>query len=261
MALTQPSKAGFLFRSLILLAFISALALPSPAPAQEKPKAVAPPEPPGMTSIFNGRDLSGWEGDLRLWSVQNQVIRGATTTENPAKGNTFLIWKDGVVKDFDLRLSFRCSTVNNSGIQYRSKRKPFKNSDANRWGVMGYQAEVRNSISLPNVAGFIYDEGGKRGRMCLVGEKVVWENGQKTVVGTLCSAEDYKTAFQLDDWNEYVIIAQGNHLRHFINGLQVIDFVDKQPDLAPTEGIIGLQLHAGQPMWCEFKNIRLKPLP
>jgi hypothetical protein len=226
--------------------------------AQENLKPSAPSEPEDMVSIFNGRDLTGWEGDPRLWSVKDGAIRGATTAENPAKGNTFLIWKDGILKDFELRLSFRCSTINNSGIQYRSKRKPYKETDANKWGVVGYQAEVRNGINLPNVAGFIYDEGGKRGRMCLVGEKVAWEDGQKSVLGSLCSPDNYKAAFKLDDWNEFVIIARGNHLRHFINGLQVIDFTDKQPELALAEGILALQLHAGQSMWCEFKNIRIK---
>lgn len=226
--------------------------------AQEKAKLTVPPEPEGMVQMFNGQDLSGWDGDPRLWSVKNGCIRGETTPETPAKGNTFIIWKNGAVKDFDLRLSFRCNAANNSGIQYRSKRKPFKDTDVNKWGVVGYQAEVRNEEKLPNVSGFIYDEGGKRGRLCLVGEKAEWENGQKKVLATLCNQDDYQAAFNLDDWNEYVIIAKGNTLKHYINGLQVIEFTDSQPELALKEGIVALQLHAGKPMWCEFKNIRVK---
>ena len=81
----------------------------------------APAAPENMQSLFNGKDLTGWDGDPRLWSVRDGVIRGETTAENVANGNTFLIWKDGIVKDFDLRLSFRCNAANNSGIQYRSK--------------------------------------------------------------------------------------------------------------------------------------------
>ena len=131
-------------------------------------------------------------------------------------------------------------------------------TDANKWGVRGYQAEVRNEVNLPSVLGFIYDEGGKRGRMCLVGEKAVWENGKKTVLGTLCNQDDFKAAFKLDDWNDYVILARGNNIKHYLNGLPLVDFTDNQPELALSEGIIALQLHAGKPMWCEFKDIRLK---
>ena len=47
----------------------------------------------GWVSIFNGRDLTGWDGDPRLWSVKDGVIRGQTTLANPARGNTFLIWR------------------------------------------------------------------------------------------------------------------------------------------------------------------------
>ena len=242
----------------IAITLIGALALHNAVQAQPKAERSAPPAPEGMISLFNGKDLTGWDGDPRLWSVKDGAIRGETTAEKAAKGNTFLIWQGGTVKDFELRLSFRCNAANNSGIQYRSKRKAFKETDANKWGVVGYQAEVRNEVTLPSVSGFIYDEGGKRGRICLVGEKAVWENGKKTVEATLCSQEDYKSAFKLDDWNDYIIIAKGNNIKHFINGLLVVDFTDNQPELALKEGIIAVQLHAGKPMWCEFRNILLK---
>src|SRR5262245_2190639 len=98
-----------------LAAFVLAYA----ALAIDSPKS-APLEPRDMQSLFNGRDLSGWDGDLRLWSVKDGVIHGETTEANPAMGNTFIIWKGGTVKDFELRLSFRCNAANNSGIQYRS---------------------------------------------------------------------------------------------------------------------------------------------
>ena len=90
----------------------------------------------GFKSIFNGKDLTGWNGDPRLWAVKDGVIHGETTAENPAKGNTFLIWNEDTLKNFDLRLSFRCSASNNSGIQYRSKLV-----DADKFVVGGYQAD------------------------------------------------------------------------------------------------------------------------
>ncbi|MEL7338577.1 MAG: DUF1080 domain-containing protein, partial [Planctomycetota bacterium] len=73
------------------------------------------------TAIFNGKDLTGWDGDPRLWSVRDGVIHGETTKEVPANGNTFLIYQGAKLKDFELTISFRCTAQNNSGIQYRSK--------------------------------------------------------------------------------------------------------------------------------------------
>src|ERR1044071_2287981 len=83
---------------------------PRPAPAAAK----------DMQSLFNGKDLSGWDGDPRLWSVKDGLLRGETTAENPAQGNTFILWKGGTLRAFDLRLSFRINAANNSGIQYPS---------------------------------------------------------------------------------------------------------------------------------------------
>jgi hypothetical protein len=219
----------------------------------------APPEPSGMKSLFNGKDLSGWDGDPRLWSVKDGVIHGETTPENKANGNTFLIWQDGVTKDFELRLSFRCTAENNSGIQYRSKHIT-GDKVRNKWVVRGYH-EIRNELKLPSVAGFIYDEGGRRGRMCLVGEKTIWgEDGEKKVVGTLITAEEYEKLFKLDDWNDVVIIGKGSNLKHYLNGQLILDCTDNHPELALREGVLALQLHAGKPMWAEYKNIRIREI-
>ena len=223
--------------------------------------AEAPAEPADMQSIFNGKTLTGWDGDPRLWSVKDGAIHGETTAENPAQGNTFLIWKGGVTKDFQLRLSFRCTATNNSGIQYRSKHVT-EDRVRNPWVVRGYQHEIRNQVELPSVAGFIYDEGGKRGRMCLVGEKATWgEDGKKEVTDTLIDAEGYRRLFKLDDWNDVLIIAEGNRLRHYLNNRLILDCTDNHPQQALREGILALQLHAGKPMWAEFKDIRIQHLP
>ena len=226
------------------------------AVATAAPEA-APPESADLRRIFNGRDLAGWDGDPRLWSVKDGAIRGETTAENPARGNTFIIWKDGVTKDFELRLSFRCNATNNSGIQYRSKHITEGQRIRNNWVVRGYQHEIRNETKLPSVAGFIYDEGGRRGRTCLVGEQATWEEDGKNVTGTLIDEAGYQQLFKLDDWNDVVIIAEGTHIQHFLNGRLILDFTD-HPRMALREGILALQLHAGKPMWVEFKNIRIK---
>jgi hypothetical protein len=220
----------------------------------------APPEPEGMKQLFNGKDLTGWSGDPKLWKVQDGIIRGETTAENPTKGNTFLIWQDGKVKDFDLRFSFRCSNTNNSGVQYRSKHIT-EGKVNNNWVVRGYQHELRNENKLPNVAGFIYDEGGKRGRICLAGEQATWEkDGKKVLKSDLVTNAEMEKLVKLDDWNDVVIIAKGNHIQHYLNGRLILDFTDNHPELALSEGVLALQLHAGKPMFAEFKNIRLAEL-
>ena len=218
------------------------------------------PRESGMTSIFNGKDLSGWDGDHGLWSVRDGVIHGETTKEVPAKGNTFLIWEGGKTKDFELRLSFRCSASNNSGIQYRSKR--ITDGDLKKkWIVRGYQHEIRNEVTLPSVSGFIYDEGGttgKRGRIILVGQKGVWEGeALKKSDEVLITDDEFQKLFRLDDWNDVVIIAKGNHIQHYMNGRLTMDFTDSD-DRVLREGILALQLHAGKPMFAEFKDIRIK---
>ncbi len=220
----------------------------------------APAEPAGMKSIFNGRNLEGWDGDSRLWSVQDGVIHGETTDENKANGNTFLIWQKGRTGDFELRLSFRCNASNNSGIQYRSRHITDGNP-RNKWVVRGYQHEIRNEIGFPNISGFIYDEGGKRGRIILVGQKGSWEaDGRKIESSDLVNAEEWKKLFRLDDWNDVIIRAEGNHIRHYMNGRLILDFHDNNPELALTDGVLALQLHAGRPMWAEFKDIRIANL-
>lgn len=220
--------------------------------------ADAPPEAEGMKPLFNGKDLTGWNGDSRLWSVRDGVIHGETTKEEAANGNTFLICTEGQVKDFELRLSFRASASNNSGIQYRS-RHITDGKVRNDWVVRGYQHEIRNENKFPNVSGFIYDEGGKRGRICLCGEKAVWEGDKKKVLDHLITAEEYQELFKVDEWNDVIIIAKGSNIQHYMNGKLVLDFTD-DAEHALLEGILALQLHAGAPMWVEFKNIRLRNL-
>jgi hypothetical protein len=229
------------------------------APAATRPAEVTvPPEPEGMVKIFNGKDLTGWEGNPKLWSVKDGAIRGETTKENTTKGNTFLIWKGGEPGDFDLRLSLRIHH-GNSGIQYRSKH--VTGAKDNAWVVSGYQAEVANE---PGRAGFLYHERG-RGRICMVGEKVeMTPEGKKQVVGEVgdqaAIAATYKKAVTQDNapWNDYVIVAKGNHLEHWINGVKTIDLTDNHPKGRAMSGIIAFQIHAGGAMWVEFKDIRLK---
>ncbi|MDA0661145.1 MAG: DUF1080 domain-containing protein [Planctomycetota bacterium] len=222
--------------------------------------SVEPVTEGSLVPIFNGKDLTDWEGDSRLWSVRDGAIRGETTEQNQAQGNTFLIWNKGTVRDFELRLSFRCNATNNSGIQYRSQRIT-DDTATNPWVVAGYQHEIRNEHRFPDVAGFIYDERGSRGRLCFVGEQSTWHaDGKQKISATLIEESDFQKLFQLDHWNDVVIVAQGNRIRHFMNDKLIVDFTDLEPKLALSEGVLALQLHAGAPMWVEFKDIQLKTL-
>jgi hypothetical protein len=222
----------------------------------EPPKPTAPPDPQEMIQLLNGTDLTGWEGDKRLWSFKDGIVRGETTKENPAAGNTFLLWKGGELKDFELRLSFRIKG-GNSGVQYRSKHLPFKETDQNKWVVSGYQAEVEDT---PGKVGFLYHERG-RGYLCNVGDKTeIGTDGKPKVVGKLGDKTEIGSTYKKSDWNDYVIIAKGNHLVHYLNGIQTIDLVDNDPKGSALSGILALQIHAGPPMVVEFKNVRLMHL-
>lgn len=222
--------------------------------AEEAPKPSAPEEPSDLVKLFNGKDLTGWEGDTRLWTIKDGVVRGETTDDAQTKGNTFLIWRGGELKDFELRLSFKIDH-GNSGVQYRSKH--IKDNVQNDWVVSGYQAEVENT---PGKVGFLYHERG-RGYLCNVGEKVeVGEDGKPKVIGKLGDKDAIGATYKKSDWNDYVIIGEGNHLRHWLNGIQTVDIVDNDPKNRLMSGVLALQIHAGPPMWVEFKNVRLKHL-
>jgi hypothetical protein len=212
-------------------------------------------------SLFNGKDLTGWDGDPRLWSVKDGAIRGQTTEQNPAHGNTFCIWRGGKLKDFELKIKFRIQS-GNSGVQYRSK-------EFDKWRISGYQAEVTNS---PGAVGFLYHEAG-RGSLVNVGDMVaIDQKANKNVISKVADRDELiKSGYYKDkDWNEYYIIAQGNHLVHYLNGYQTIELIDndrvtnpddpKDRNGAAREGLLALQIHAGDPMIVEFKDIRIRNL-
>ena len=212
----------------------------------------------GFQNMFNGKDLTGWDGNPKLWSVKDGAITGQTTVENPAKGNTFLIWTNDKPGDFELRCSFKLVPGDdkgfaNSGVQYRSRIV-----DPSYWVVGGYQADMEAG---PNYTGILYEERF-RGIMAQRGEKVVWtQDDKKQVVGSVGTAAEIEANLKKGDWNDYVIIAKGNHLQQFINGKQTIDVTDDCEAKRAMSGIIALQLHAGPPMMAQFKDLRIKMLP
>ena len=213
--------------------------------------ATAAEEEPGFTSLFNGKDLTGWDGDPRLWSVKDGAIVGESTEENKVEKNTFLIWRGGEVEDFVLRLSVKLRN-HNSGIQYRSHE-----IEEVPWGIGGYQADFAADDWIP---GICYEERG-RGILARQGQKVrIAPDGTIEVTEKFAEEADVQKAIKPGEWNEYEIIVQGNHLIHKINGQVTSEVVDDQPEKGATKGLIAFQLHVGPPMKVEIKDIRLKRL-
>ena len=203
----------------------------------------------GFKPLFDGKSLAGWEGNDKFWSVRDGAITGETTPDNPTRGNTFLIYKGGDVKDFELRLKFKI-VGGNSGIQYRS-------TDKGNYVVGGYQADID---SKDRYIGILYEEGG-RGILAERGDKVtISTDGKKTVTGKTGDSKEIADAVKKEDWNEYVVIAKGNELVQKINGLTTVEVTDEDSSKAKASGILALQLHAGPPMTVQFKDIQIKEL-
>lgn len=218
------------------------LALPSLAIAQED-----------WQPIFDGKTLAGWDGDPKFWSVEDGALTGTTTKDNATKGNTFALWTGGEPGDFELKLKYKI-VGGNSGIQYRSFKLE-KGSD--RWRVGGYQADIDSGDTY---SGILYGEQfrgilANRGLITTLGE-----DGKPTTVGTLGDSKAIQARIKKDDWNEYHIIAKGNHFKHFINGVQTAECTDNDTDARRNDGLLGLQLHAGPPMKVMFKDIHMKNL-
>lgn len=209
--------------------------------------------------LFNGKDLTGWNGDPKLWSVQDGAITGKTTAESPAAHNTFLIWEGGEPANFELTLKFKMTPgddrkYTNSGIQFRSKIH-----DPEKRIVGGYQADFEYGDTY---SGILYEERG-RGILAQRGQKVTLTQGTDPkkpkieVTGSTGVSAQIQDAIKKDDWNDYRIVAKGNHVQQFINGKLTVDVTDETAEAAKS-GVIALQLHAGPPMQVQFKDIILK---
>lgn len=214
----------------------------------------APKDDPAFRPIFDGKALTGWEGDTKYWRVENGAIVGETTQEAPLKQNTFLTWRGGAPKDFELKIEYRLSMQGNSGVQYRSEPIPDR-----QFALRGYQADIDSENRF---TGQIYEEGG-RGFLALRGQMNRVEGGQtvnKLIISSLGDGAQLASLIRKQDWNELHIIARGNTLIQSMNGQVMSLLIDDEPKGRRMEGVIGLQLHVGPPMKIEFRNIRLKNL-
>jgi hypothetical protein len=202
--------------------------------------------------IFDGKTLNGWDGDPAYWRVENGSLVGETKLGAIPKQNTFLIWRGGSPADFELRAEYRL-TGGNSGIQYRSVELP-----EIRWAMKGYQADID---AEQQYTGQIYEERG-RGFLALRGQSASIETGGKpAMLAALGNTAELKGAIHAQSWNEYSIIARGNLLIQILNGRVMSMLIDDDTANRRLDGLIGIQLHAGEPMKIEVRNIRLRRAP
>ena len=206
----------------------------------------------GFQSLFDGKTLDGWDGDSSFWRAEGGSIVGESTAGKPLKSNTFLIWRGGKPKDFELKLEYRINSTN-SGIQYRSSELP----DAGKWVLKGYQADIDAENSY---TGQIYEERG-RGFLALRGQFTHIAAGNRPrVQGSLGDGEALKQHIQGAGWNKLHVIARGNVLTQILNGQVMSMVIDDDVKSRAMEGLLGIQLHVGPPMRIELRNLWLKNL-
>jgi hypothetical protein len=229
--------------------------------------AVSEPGGAGFVAIFDGRSLDGWEGDPTYWRVEDGSIVGEVTPSTLLDRNSWLIWRGGVVRDFELRLEYRISALGNSGIGYRTEEV----SDR-PYALRGYQADLdgRNRYT-----GMIYEEL-KRATLASQGEKVrvpdIPDAGNLAahvqanewtpalVDSVLGHADSLDVHVRALDWNEYHLDVRGNRMRHYVNGVLMSEVTDEDTVNRSFEGLLGVQVHVGPPMKVEYRNVRLRRL-
>jgi hypothetical protein len=220
--------------------------------AQQTYPTPAPPDETGFEEIFDGKTLTGWQGDPTYWRVENGALVGEVTPETLLKRNSFIIWRGGVTTDFELKVDFRVSDRGNSGVNYRSVEVP-----DTPWAMKGYQADLDGE---DRYTGNLYEERG-RTFMALRGQLThAIEGGQRLIVGSIGELNELKTFTKKSDWNQFHLIVRGNVLIHMLNGRLMCQVVDDDAAARRMEGLLGVQVHVGPPMKVEYRNFRFKKL-
>ena len=177
--------------------------------------------------IFDGKTLDGWEGDLKIFRVEDGAIV-AGTLDNKIARNEFLSTKQSY-GDFELRLKVKLLGGDgaNAGIQFRTRRIP------NDHEVSGFQADMGVGWW-----GALYDESRRN--------KVLTGPDQAKMKGVV----------KANDWNDYVIRAEGKRIQLWINGFQTVDYTEDDPKIEAT-GVIALQIHGGPPSQVWYRDITI----
>jgi hypothetical protein len=204
----------------------------------------------GFTQIFDGKTFTGWDGDTSVWHIDSGSFIGEVTPTKQIKTNSFLIWRAEKPSDFEFKAEYRISDGGNSGVQYRSQEV----QDI-PYAVKGYQADIDGANQY---TGQNYEERG-RGFLAMRGQKARLETNQKPIIiGSVGNSDSLKTHIKVNDWNEIHIIAKGNDMKHYINGILMSETIDNDTASRKADGIIGLQVHVLPAMKVEYRNIKYK---
>jgi hypothetical protein len=215
----------------------------------------------GFEQIFDGTSLKGWDGDPKYWRVEAGAIVGETTAETKLAENTFIIWRGGEPADFELKVEYRINATN-SGIQFRSTHLP-PGTEAmgkveGKWVLKGYQADIDVGNRF---TGMLYEE---RGRQFLARRgQFAWipPGGEPRVLASLQTAPDaLQGIIKASDWNQVHLLARGNLITQILNGHVTSMLLDDDAQGRSLKGLIGFQVHVGDPMKVEFRNVWLKKL-
>ncbi len=218
----------------------------------------------GFVSIFDGKTLKGWEGDANYWRAENGSIVGEITADKLLKANTFLIWRGGEPKNFELKLECRISKEGNSGINYRSEQiteVPF--------ALKGYQADIDG---MNRYTGQNYEERGRttlayRGQTTTISpadhgssvkDNIKNNAWTKVEITKSLNKDSLKNFIKSEDWNEIHLIVKDNRLLHYVNGMLMSDVTDNDTVNGKMKGLLGVQVHVGPPMKVEYRNIMIK---
>lgn len=205
----------------------------------------------GFEYIFDGKTLEGWDGDPVYWSVEDGCIVGEITPETIVERNTWLIWRKGITKDFELKVEYRVSAEGNSGIGYRCEEVP-----GIPWALKGCQHDIDGKGQWN---GQNYEERGRtflalRGQVCRV------ESGEKPRVIGSVGEKDALQELVNEGWNEAHLIVRGNVMIHMVNGHVMSVVIDDDVENRKMEGLLGVQVHVGPPMTIKYRNFRYKKL-
>jgi Domain of Unknown Function (DUF1080) len=209
-----------------MLGILTALLIwASHGPAAGQALAARAPVP-----LFDGKTFNGWEGDLKIFRIEAGAIVGGTLQDKIAR-NEFLC-TTRTYSDFELRVKVKLvgGASANAGIQFRTRRIP------NNHEVSGYQADLGQQYW-----GSLYDESRRN----------------RTLKGP--DAETIKRIVKPDDWNDYVIRAEGKRIQLWLNGVQTVDYTEEDPAVE-TSGVIAVQIHAGPPTEAWYKDLTLLDL-
>jgi hypothetical protein len=231
-----------------------------------QPDPIAFDDHAGWTRIFDGATLHNWDGSAEVWRVENGAITGESSPEHPA-GTTYLVWTGGEPADFELKAEIKLEGAQaNSGIQYRSARAsasevrggPAPDPRFEKWNLKGYQADFDYANRY---SGQLYEQGTPRGILAWRGQMVQAEAGRRPrLLAVLGDSEELKKFIRVGDWNQMHIIARGHELIHILNGHVTAIFIDNDPAMAASKGLIGLQIEGGGKVKVQFRELWLKTL-